>query len=254
MTRTLLHIGLFILPLAVPPFAAAEDTLEDVQKRILEVWGRQKSLKATVEMKASMERGPQKIDSAGAGSVEMLRKGEIMMTRSELKTSGTRKQGEQEQKFESATTSVDNGEFVLSLEESQGNKRAVKGISGTTQTSDVARLFTALTREHNLKLLPNEKVGDVAVFVIEAERKAQGQFPVAKMVLSFSQDHGYLVRNMLYTKEGTLLQQVMFSDVKVDADIPAERFTLQIPEGVQVTDMTQRQRPPAASQPAPPKP
>ncbi|MCG3126226.1 MAG: hypothetical protein CHACPFDD_01056 [Phycisphaerae bacterium] len=254
MTKTLLHIGLFVLPLMVLPVAAAEDTLEDVQKRILEVWSRQKSLTAKVEMKVSFVRGPQRMDSTGSGTIEMLRKGDLMMTRSELKTTGARKQGEQEQKFETLTSAVDNGEFVISLEDSQGNKRATKGVSGTTQTSDVSRLFTALTREHNLKLLPNEKFGDVAVFVIEAERKVQGQFPVAKMVLSFSQDHGYLVRNLLYTREGDLLQQVVFSDFKLDADIPAERFTLEIPEGVKVNDMTQRQRPPAASQPAPPKP
>lgn len=226
--RLLASLGLGAL-LAVP--ALAEQKLEDVTKAISEANAKVKSY--TAKMKTEAEMMGNKMTSEM--TMEIMRKdGKIL---SHTETKGQMQMGET--KMEQNATSVCDGEFIYVLSESMGQKNAMKMKYDPKQTGDAESMLKEYTKQYDVKLLADEKVGDVDCYALEGKAKdgAAAGGP-AKQNLYFCKKTGILMKATGFDKDGKQMMSATTSDLKLDAEIKKERFEFKAPEGVQVMDMT----------------
>ena len=220
--------------------AALADDLEAAEKRIVEAWGKHKSMSAKIATTNHMEMGDMVMDGKGEGTLEMQREGDKQFIRMELKNAMTRKAGGQETKTDQAMTLIADGEFAYTSSDAMGKPVVVKSKIDPMMTSEPKALLAELRKQNDLKLLPEDKVDGQKVFVIEAtpkEKKASPGAP-AKMVLSFDQEHGVMVKSTALSEDGKPVNTMTYSDLKYDVKIDADRFKFKAPEGVQVIDST----------------
>ena len=258
--------------LALPISAAAED-LAAVQKKITDAWAGTKSVSAKVTKKLEqvMPNG-NRIRSEGTGTYEMLRDGDKVKFRMEtsLDTAVRIKGSESDMKVPSgATTVIDDGEYIYSLQSPMGKPNASREKSqGAAKrelaTSDRKSMFETLARENELKVVTDDRVSGVDCYRIEATAKgprSAGQ--ASKSVYAFAKDSGMLMQVRNYDDKGEDIGHETYSDVKINEKLDPQRFVFKAPEGVTVKDrgpgVPPGQRPagppkPPASGPAAPAP
>src|SRR5437870_3564910 len=61
---------------------------------------------------------------------------------------------------------------------------------------------------------------------------------MGRMVGYFDKDNFVQIKSMAYTTDGKVMGTSTTTDIKTDANIPADRFVFKAPAGVTVTDMT----------------
>ena len=232
---------------------ASADDLEAVQKKIHAAWEKQKSMTGKMAMITHMELGGMAMDGKGDGTVEFLRDGAKVKTRTDMKSTMTRKMGDQETKMEQSMLYVSDGEFGYTLTEMMGQKSAVKSKVDPRMTGEPKGMFEELAKDYILKLLPEETVDGLKTYVIEAtpkEKDAAG--PGTRMLLGFHQDSGFVVKMQMFGADEKPMTTMTYSDLKFDTKIDPEHFKFKAPDGVTVMDQTVEQpvAAPAASQPA----
>lgn len=95
--------------------------------------------------------------------------------------------------------------------------------------------------ESNTKLLPNEKIGDQPVYVMEVS--PDGPQQTGRRVYYYNQKHGYLMKLAIYGAGPKPLTTVEFKNVKVNAKIPPKRFEFKAPPGAQVIEVDEQGKP-----------
>ena len=241
------HVMLVLMAgmaLSLTAQAAVGEELAAVEKKICASWEKHKSMTGKMTMEMQMEQGSMVMESKGEGTHEIMRKGEQVLSRTEMKNTMVQKMGEQEMKMSQEVTIIVDGEFAytLSVQDMMGQqtKMAVKSDIDPQMSGDPKALFEQLAKDNELKLLPEETVDGKKVYVIAATPKERPAAPGApsKTVFHFDQQDGYMVKMVTYTAEDKPLTTVSYSDVKLGVDLQPSRFVFEAPEGVQVIDQT----------------
>lgn len=214
------------------------DTLEEVEKKIVDAADKVKSFTADVSTVTEAKGEGFSTSSRMQGTSEVMRKGDTVLMHMELKTTGVTKIGDQEQKMESTSLMVCDGDFNYVLTEQAGQKMAMK-MKADPKMAGISskQLFTEWGKENDLKLLPDEKVDGRDAYVIEVTPKKPGA-ATGKQLAYFDKEHGLMLKMVVMGEDGKPMSTTTLSNYKTGVDLKPDRFVFKAPEGVQVMDMT----------------
>ena len=241
----MLRIGRLIAAVVVivaGPVLAGE-TLESVEKKIVEQWENHRSVSAEFTLTQEMEMGGAKIGSTTKGTYEHLKDGDRQLYRMDMTTNNVQDSGGQTMKSSSKAMVIDDGEFQYVLTEVQQmpEPMAVKAKSDPTKVGGSGKaMFDSLRKEYDLKLMPDKTVDGESVYVIQGTPKATGPEGWAECLYHFRKDVGMPVKMVYLDKDGKVVQTLTYTNIKLNPKIDRDRFVFKAPEGVQVMDMTQQ--------------
>jgi outer membrane lipoprotein-sorting protein len=217
----------------------AED-LESVEKQIAAAWAKHKSMTAKMTSESHFEMGDMKVESKAEGTLETAREGDKQFLRMEMKTTMTRKSGDQESRMEQNTSIVADGEFAYTTTDNAGQTIVMKTKIDPLMTGEPKGLLDQLRKEYELKLLPDDTVGGRKTWVIQATPQKEDVPPgmPSRFVLHFDQEHGVLIKHGSVTADGKPVSTTTYSDLKFDVKVDPERFKFKKPEGAQIIDRT----------------
>ncbi len=226
------------------------ETVDEVAKDITAKMKALKSVTAKVRTETDMEGPGFKTSTRSDGQLEMLRRGDKLLTRMESRDSATTDVNGQVDKRTGTTLSIMDGEYVYALNDINGEKTATRMKVATPVDGDP---FESLKPIYTLEVLPEEKIDGAACHVIKLTPKA-GAGPGGTMLQYYRKDCGMVVKTVSNDASGKPLLTMTYSDVKLGADISPDRFVFQAPPGVTVVDMTQDlQQAPVAKEPVQPE-
>ena len=214
---------------------AFAQSLDDIEKKVTEAHGKMKSYTSKTKTVQNMDMGGQKMSVDYGGTVEWKRDGDKQKFRTDMKGSTT--MGDQP-KMDVSVLMVSDGEFLYTLTSQMGQTTAMKQKPDTAATGDPKKLFEKIKVDNNIKVLPDTKVDGMDTYVLEVVPKQADAGPVAKSLMHFAKDTGINVKIAGFNKEGKEVFSNTTTDIKLNTDIPNDRFVFKAPEGVQVMDMT----------------
>lgn len=239
------------------PVAFAADTLESVEKAIIEKNEKLTSIQFRSVTNQELNSPQFTMKTESESTVEAAKKGDVWMFRAEAKTKSAQKVGDQETKTDQATLMVCDGKFNYVLSDMGGQKQAMKmAMSEDVSMISNKKFFDQLRKDHELKLLADEKAEGKDAWVVEATPKNAASSPMmSKMKFYFDKDNGMTVQVIGLNAEGKPMSTTINKDIKANASIPEDRFVFKAPDGVNVMDMTSPQTPPpTGDKPAEAKP
>ncbi|MHC4676212.1 MAG: LolA family protein [Planctomycetota bacterium] len=257
MNGTLNRIGLLGLPhtciacwcvvLLILVSSTSAKKIEDIEKELVQKSVKIKSYTAKTETKQDMDIGQgNKIKSESKGTMEWMRKDQKCLYRMEMKGSSVNIISGKETKSKSTVKIICDGQFLYTLSNTDGQKMAIKAKAVPAQSQDTKSLFKMWRKDHNLKLLTNEKFDGKDCYVIEATpKKKDPNNPLVKSKFWLRKDNGIVVKMLILGKNNKPAQISTTTDIKLDAKIKPERFKFQVPKGVELIDMTKAQDKPA---------
>jgi outer membrane lipoprotein-sorting protein len=223
------------------PAATAEDPrLAEVEAACIKAWGEPKSMTANIEIEMNLTMPGISMTGEGSGWVKMMREGELIKSRAEFTQNMTQKMGDNEQKMQSKTTTVSDGKYAYSLSENNGQKMCVKVDATKNQTQEPEEMFKTLREQYVLKVLPDEKMDGVDVYVIEGTNKpgTPANPMMSKIMIRIGKKHGMIVQQQMINNEGKPVQSMRYKDIQFDVPVDKSNFEFTPPEGVQVIDQT----------------
>lgn len=228
-----------VAALALSGALARAETLEEVQKKIIDAAEKVKSFTATLTMNMEMKHEAMSMKQEGQGSIEFMRRGDKLMSRMEMKLSGVTKMGDTEQKLEQSLLNIADGEYNYIFADQGGHKSAIKTkIDPNNQSVANAAMFQEWKKDHDLKLLPSEKIEGKEAYVLEITPKKPGGGPLGKQQYYFDKEHGIMVKMVGFEPDGQPMQTITLTQLKLNVDLKPDRFEFKAPEGVEVQDMT----------------
>jgi outer membrane lipoprotein-sorting protein len=254
MTRTIGWVAA-VLVAAGGVWSVRGESLEEVEKKLIEIIGKQKSVQYKCKTDMTMEMAGFKTKSESLTTIEYARAGERWKSRIETKSKGEQEAGGSSQKFESVSLMVFDGEVQWTLVENMGVKHASKQkFDPKTHINpfDAKTQFAKTHEVSELKLLPDEKVGGRDCWVIEMTPKGAANLgPMGGKTLQYyDKSNGVPLKVATMTADGKPMQTTVSEDIKIDGDIPAERFKFKAPDGVEIKDTDEEMK--KAGQPTQP--
>lgn len=235
------------------PAAALGETLESVEKKIIELQSKYKSLQMKSRHKLDMDAPQMKMKQNTETTTEAARKGDTWQSRTESKMTGTRKLGDSpEQKDEMTSLTIFDGKANYILNDSGGQKTAMKVTPDKKQNInplDPAAQFKFYHEQYDLKLLPDEDVDGKACYVIEGKSKKPEQGMLVRMLNYYRKDNGIAVRVRSFNDAGKEVMVWNLTDLKIDPEISPDRFVFKAPPGVQVRDLDKEMKQAEAAPP-----
>lgn len=225
--------------LCCPVLVYGADTLESVQKNIIESSKKLTSLQFDMTTSSNFSGPGHEFTQNGKGRYEYLKKGDKMLFRVDSKDKTVTKMGDQVETQESTSTMIFDGDYFYTTSESNGQKSAVKMRPQSGWVADQA-YFNTMKETYDMKLLPDDTLDGRSVYVIEARAKSapQGMAP-AIMTLWFDKETGMSIKTEVKDESGKVTSTSMFSNMKVGSGISESRFKFELPPGVELTDLTQ---------------
>ena len=216
--------------------------VEDVLKEISEKTKKLDSFRAKYRMKAQMSQPGYSMKSTAEGLTEWLRDGNKYMMRNEAQTRSETVTNGQTHKTESKMLSINDGEFLWTYSETNGQKSAAKN-KLRENTTTVDDPFKAMRAYYDFALLPEEKLDGHACYVIEA--KAKPGSPMAtvggKVIGHYRKSDGVCAKSVSYDKKGNPSSTTIYTNIEVNGRIDPDRFVFKAPPGVDVQDLTAQQ-------------
>lgn len=218
---------------------ARGDGIDDVEKKLVDAHAKVKSLSCRMKMTEHVELGEGiEINSTNDGTVEWMKKGDKVLYRSDAKSSSMQKFGGQEVKTEAETTIIADGEFYYELSAQGGQTFVRKDKPPTTLAGSAKGILDALRPDHELKVLPDDKLEGAECFVLEVTPKKPDDNPMSKMVVYFRKDCGVNVKTVGHAVSGKPMYTMLASDIKLNPDLKPDRFQFKMPENAEVEDLT----------------
>lgn len=214
------------------------DDIKSAEKAIVDATQKTKSLSATNKSAMNTDNQGYKFSQEMEGTMEWRRDGEKFKMRMESASSSTTETGGKVTKSKGTSLMIDDGEFMYSYYNMDGQKSATK--SKSTGAWD-QNPFEIWRKDWDLKLLSDESVDGASCYVIEFLAKS-GSAMTGKMVFHYRKDCGLNVKTIIYDKDGKVTTTSVSTDVKVNPSLSDDRFVFKAPAGVEVVDMTQDQQ------------
>lgn len=219
---------------------AQAETLQDVQNKIHDIVSKYKSLQFKMKMTSDMNMGGASTKTDSTSEIETARKGDMVMSRVHTKMKTSSSMAGQEYKMDMESLSISDGKVMWTISESPQ-----KTISKMKHDPNMNNYFSpkegwkAMAEHYNIKLLPDETIDGKSCWVIEMEPKdATMKMAQSKTVSYYDKKTGISPKTITFGPDGKKSGEVVMSDVKIDADISADRFAYTPPAGAKVEDMT----------------
>lgn len=217
--------------------AQAEDhpSLAEVEKQLIARWSAVHSVSArmTVDSVVTLPNGSSTIKSEG--TYELVKDGTQRFMRWEMCTKSRSLIDDKETLSESSNLTITDGAELQGLVERGDRKMAVKLNWDETLHLDPAALMDNLRAYADVKYAGEEKIDGQPVHLIEG-RSHNPANPIARTVYAFARDTGLLLRKSAYSADERTYTIQELSEVKLNSDIPRERFVFVIPEGAQLSN------------------
>jgi len=223
------QLGLVILAVAAvlwTPFLAAEDTVESIEKAVVEQWEKLNSVSATFDLVADVVLNPEvgkPVHVIGGGSADYLKKGDKRPSRVEawVGTNPEFKMAQAKVVSDGTTAHVETTVF--------GNVN--------TETVDVSavavggkELFAQARKHLDLSAMPSTKIDDKDVYVLEGTPKDQNaDIPVKKVRGYFAIATGIPLKISLFDGSGTEMGTVTMMDININQELSDSLFVYVAP-------------------------
>lgn len=217
---------------------ARAETVDDVQKKLNDAYSKVKSYSANTKMIQDMEMSGVSIKGDNTGLIMWAKQGDKYMSRIEQKGTMTQTMAGQENKVETSSLTISDGDFFYTLAEHSGQKMATKQNIDSRATMDVKAIIEDQKEQFTLKVLPDDKVDGMECFVLEGTPKDTEGSPYATTTMWFRKADAIPSKMVGKDKDGKEVYSYHLTDIKVNEDIPADKFKFTAPEGVEVMDMT----------------
>jgi outer membrane lipoprotein-sorting protein len=218
--------------------ATAEESLESVAKRMEEVGSKLKSMSATQIIEVQSESADFKMVSHTSGKYEYTRKGDTTLWRLESETTSVSTVAGKEVKSDQKVTMVCDGKFNYTVTDMMGQTSAMKSAIQKNINSVAGKgFFEHLKKDNTLKLLPEDKVDGKAAYVIEAIPTSKGpEVSISRTHYFMLKESGIVAKTIMFDSQGKPMTTVVMTNLKINPDIPGERFVFKAPAGVQLLD------------------
>jgi len=231
-----LALGLFAAP------ARAGETLDAVEKKLIELNAKIKSLSARIADGYEISDGDKKNVSATKGTYEFAIFGGTQYARTETRTTRTIVAPGKNATIESAKLEVSDGNATFVLEEIPGDKFVTK----TPVTLRPPNPLQSLRDKFVVVLLPDESVDGQPCWVVEAQPRKE--LPAMKAGNRsrhwYRKSDGVLAKSEFYDGRGGVAFAKNYHDIKVNVPIAPERFTFTPPPDAKIYDVVDA-KPPA---------
>ncbi len=222
--------------------ARAGETLEDVEKKLIELNAKIKTLSARITSGYEISDGGKKNVSATRGTYEFAIFNNTQYTRTDTRTTRTIVAPGKNATIESAKLEVSDGNATFVLEEIPGDKFVTK----TPVTLRPANPLQSLREKFAIVLLPDESIDGQPCWVIEAQPRKD--LPAMKAGNRsrhwYRKSDGVLAKSEFYSGDGAIALARSYHDIKVNAPIAPERFTFTPPADAKIYDVVDA-KPPA---------
>lgn len=232
------------------PAIALGDTLESVQKSIIEQGKKISSMSWKSTYTQDTDMGETKMTGKGTTDYEFTKSGDKNLFRMETSYTSETTTGGNKQTTKGETLSVCDGNFTYTYSNAGGTKSAFKQAVQHQDAGITEAFFDTLSKSYNLELKADSKVGSRTAYVIKAMLKEPMPGMASEQVMYFDKATGVMLKSVHTDDAGKATMETTTTDLKVNSTISADRFVFKAPDGVQVTDMTQQsgQGQPAAQQ------
>lgn len=238
MKRGMLRVGLVASAIVLLSGAAFGQTIEEVEEKLIAASAKVKSFTADMNMVVDMTTPDMTMKTKTSGTMEFLRDGDKVYTRSEMKSSTTMVMSGQETKTDSTMLSIMDGEYVYTLTGQMGRKTAMKMKIDPKQAGVAYKgMFKDFGAGGSVKVAPSESVSGEDCYVIEVT-PAQAGPQSGPSKFYFSKDRGMMVKMVTMDGKGKPFSTMTMSNWKLNPKLDASRFKFTPPAGVQVMDMT----------------
>ena len=227
-----LGLGLITASAGAADTPAVSDTVDSVEKVLLERWEKVSSLQADLIVEATYAFAPNvpPANVTGRGAAEYLKKGGAPLSRLELVLD--------------MTDTIRLANFVGIYDGKDAY--VTRELLGKIETEKVAAgadvgvvppggkaLFDALRKDFVLTLLPGEVIGGKEVYVMEAKgtKVSSAAVRISKLRLYFSKESGIIVKVIVWNDQGQVLGAITTSNVRINVPIAETRFRYIAPDG-----------------------
>ena len=231
MSKRVLGIGILVLAFGFVTACVAGESFEEVSKKIAAASEKVQSFSAKSKTITEMKQEGFSMTSTTEGTTEMLRKGDVFLSRMETKSVTENVVAGTTSKQESTMLMINDGAYTYTVSEMGGTKSAFR----TKVEKSDADPFKAWRETAELKVLPDESVDGHAVWVIEATPKV-AQAAQGKTVIYYHKESGQMIKMVVHTPDGKPMTTTTYSDIKVNEKISPDRFVFKAPPGVEVQD------------------
>jgi len=238
-----------VTPAEVSPAAVSAEapTKEDaarlaaVVKDLEEKWSKTHSVSARVITELFSARNPIGEGlTRGVAEFFYRRDGDKLLIRRDSKYTITMsRDGQEVDRKEYTELTVCDGMHTYGLTAGLDAPRAYKSNPPKSAWHDGRSVYLAMTSEDNVTLLEDAEFDGEPVFVMEG--KPRGESFRMKQVIYFSKNTGAARKAEYFDWSGRITSRMVMEDVKINPEIPLERFRFEAPDGVPIKDLT---RPP----------
>lgn len=225
---------------------AFAETLEDVEKKLIEAAKKIKSSQYTSTMESNVESPGFKMKSKMVDKTITMRKGDKWLWRSEGQTNSEIDAAGNSTKQEIKTLIVSDGDVLYTVTEMDGAKQYMK--SKVTPENSInaqsEKMLENLRALGDVKLAAGEKVDGKDCWVIEVVLKPGSPMTMMgaeKSRYFYDKSTGMFLKSVTLNKDGKASQTLTISDVKIDESISEDRFKFTPPPGVEVQDLDKLQ-------------
>ena len=233
-------VGLVVLIFAVPLSAK---TLEEVEKAVIEAMDKHRSIRCKVEMLQDVNMGMFKSNTSARGIFES-KKNKDGEYRSRIEMKGKmRISNAMEQPME--MLAIDDGRHQYTMTVIGQRRNAIKSRRDPNNVLGGKQFFELQRKIATLKLLPDEKIGNLDCYVVESTPKNPNPMH-SRSVAYIDKKTGVALKMAVFDKQGKEVMTMKLSDIRLNVDIPDARFVFKVPKGVMLRDMTKPATRPAS--------
>lgn len=233
--------GLVLVVLALSdPGVPIKLSVEEAEKNIVERFQRIQSLTATITNEESQDDKGKTTSVVITRNIEWMRKGTRFLYRAETTTRTTEQDVAGSHTRQTTSTTVSDGDRVVRLAEQDGQVTAVQRRADVTVTPDVRAMFEVLRADNHLTRFPDVKVGIQDCYAIQVVPKVKKGSDLLQTMIYFQKDTGLDVRTVVYGRDNKPLFTSTTTNVRVNPEIPEDRFVIVVPDGVELIDETGR--------------
>ncbi len=224
---------------AQPADAKAGETVEAVQKKILELAPKLKSLTGKITINFDGRSEEDWIKGQTKGTIEyMVQEGKTLY-RMELKSKTTTVSSKSESTKDESVTIICDGRYVYNVGVENGQKTAHKRRIDPVQSSIPSQeFFDVLNLAFVVKMLPDAEIDGQAVWAMQSNPRTAEPNPTPKTLSFFRKDIPFMVKTVNYDLNDNVIQATTISDVKINVSIKPERFAYTPDADTKVKDFT----------------
>lgn len=232
--------GLLTAAVVGPAVAQTGQTLGDIEQTIRQKWSKVKTLRAAMTVMETASDGT--VEGQLQGTYEYRLDRGKAMSRMELRTTIIEEVDGKEVTVPITFTTYNDGSFAHVVRQRGDTVTVTKAFANTQPTMDTNAILYVMKSSAMMEVLPEETVHGKATFVIRTTPLAPPP-GVTSQIIYFAKDTGVIVKTVTFDGGDTAASTYELTDVKINADVPRERFVVSVPKGAQVQDLTGTSQP-----------